>query len=150
MQQKTIPVENYFIALLCACHTHAHAHGRARAFVHGVAMPMGMAMTCGCAWLLTAQVYYWQTCILDILRHDFGWKCAIMVGSWHRRCFFINVYGLLSCVPSLVTPRLQSPRKTTVPSSFKVLRCMGKEPAPVERRLQLKIENHLTPYLKAS
>ena len=36
-----------------------------RARAHGVAMCMRMAKTCTCAWLLTAQVYYWQSCIPD-------------------------------------------------------------------------------------
>ena len=33
-----------------------------RARAHRVAMCMRMAKTCTCAWLLTAQVYYWQSC----------------------------------------------------------------------------------------
>ena len=61
------------IALLCACDIHAHVHGRAsctRAWCgHGHAygndMRMRVAMLRACAWLLTAQVYYWQSCILD-------------------------------------------------------------------------------------
>ena len=58
------------IALLCACDIHAHVHGRAsctRAWCgHGHAygndMRMRVAMLRACAWLLTAQVYYWQSC----------------------------------------------------------------------------------------
>ena len=61
------------IALLCACDIHAHVHGRAsctRAWCgHGHAygndMRMRVAMLRACAWLLTAQVYYWQSCVQD-------------------------------------------------------------------------------------
>ena len=61
------------IALLCACHIHAHVHGRSlrtRAWcghghVHGNDMHVRVAMLRACAWLLTAQVYYWQSCVQD-------------------------------------------------------------------------------------
>ena len=61
------------IALLCACHIHAHVHGRAsrtRAWcghrhAHGNDMHVRVAMLRACAWLLTAQVYYWQSCVQD-------------------------------------------------------------------------------------
>ena len=58
------------IALLCACHIHVHVHGRSlrrRAWCgHGHAngndIPVRVAILRTCAWLLTAQVYYWQSC----------------------------------------------------------------------------------------
>ena len=61
------------IALLCACHIHAHVHGRAsctrpwcgHGHAYGNNMRMRVAMLRACAWLLTAQVYYWQSCVQD-------------------------------------------------------------------------------------
>ena len=61
------------IALLCACDIHAHVHGRAsctrarcgHGHAYGNDMRMRVAMLRACAWLLTAQVYYWQSCVQD-------------------------------------------------------------------------------------
>ena len=78
------------IALLCACDIHAHVHGRAsctRAWCgHGHAygndMRMRVAMLRACAWLLTAQVYYWQSCVQDSSIGDL--VIHLSTGFWYQ------------------------------------------------------------------
>ena len=81
------------IALLCACDIHAHVHGRAsctRAWCgHGHAygndMRMRVAMLRACAWLLTAQVYYWQTCVLDSKKVFSSNQACVLIYKTKRR-----------------------------------------------------------------
>ena len=57
----------------CAWHILAHVHGRSRrtrawqwhARARGHTTRMRVAILRACAWLLTAQVYYWQSCVPD-------------------------------------------------------------------------------------